>query len=286
MCPLGWLDELSDGRCKAPATYAGMCDKVQMLLGSSAAMKTELEIACGVCWPCTKGGEEAAATCVRDWAKPCPQGYAPQDIPYNEFREALGVTCMAGAFYEGTCEPQVSFQDFDGKRDFAERCQTSWPCQLTCKDGYAACPNGWHALGSGLCLAPDAYKVTGCPLLQSFHGWTNAMKSSFAQNCSVGFECAEDTDVGECPLDLSACPHHWQQEGSRCVPPPDMRGACATAWDMESKSAHEKISWASECGMKWPCAGESTAEVDTPRVPHISTAHAGPVDATGSIVQV
>jgi hypothetical protein len=29
---------------------------------------------------------------------------------------------------------------------------------------------------------------------------------------SVGFECAEDTDVGECPLDLSACPHHWQQE--------------------------------------------------------------------------
>jgi len=283
MCPLDWADELSDGRCKAPATYAGRCSKVQMLLGSSAAEKMELEIACGLCWPCTKGGEEAA-TCVRDWAQPCPQGYAPQDIPYNEFREASGITCMAELFYEGQCEQQVAFQDLYEKKDFVERCQTSWPCRRTCEEGYAACPSGWQVLGSGLCSAPDAYKVSGCPLLQSFRGWTDDMKGSFAQKCSVGFECADDTNVGECQLNLSACPRHWQQEGSRCLPPPDMRGACATAWDMDSKSAREKIAWASECGMNWPCAGESSAEMGAPRMVHISTGRAGPVDASGSIV--
>jgi len=286
MCPLGWLDELNDGRCKAPATYAGKCSKVQMLLGSSAAEKMELEITCSMCWPCAKGGEEAGATCVRDWARPCPQGYALQDIPYNEFHEASGMTCMADLFYEGECEQQVAFNGLSEKQDFAQRCQTSWPCQLKCEAGYATCPGGWQALGNGLCSAPDSYKVIGCPLIASFRGWTGAMKSGFAQKCSVNFECAGDTEV-ECQLNLGSCPRRWQQEGSRCAPPPDMRGACATVWEMGSKSGPEKIAWASECGgIDWPCMGESLVEAGGPRAPHINTGRAGPVDASGSIIGV
>ncbi len=60
-----------------------------------------------------------AATCARDWARPCPHGraflqgarvsmearahagYTLQDIAFNEFFEAAGMTCTADLFYEG-----------------------------------------------------------------------------------------------------------------------------------------------------------------------------------------
>jgi len=142
LCPLGWT-ELTDGRCAAPKTYAGTCSDKQIFLGTSVAEKMEAEISCGICWPCARGGEDTSATCTRDWVQPCPNGYNPQDISHSEFSDTSGVTCLADLTYEGECEQQVVFNDARAKQEFAERCQTSWPCLSACEgDG---CPGSASA---------------------------------------------------------------------------------------------------------------------------------------------
>merc|ERR1712224_764612 len=90
------------------------------------------------------------------------------------------------------------------------RCQTSWPCKNICPHAFEACPKGWFSIGDGSCMAPDFYKVSGCPLLQRFNGWTNDMKSEFAKTCGVEWLCSEEDPhnlrIDGCVLDLSACP--------------------------------------------------------------------------------
>lgn len=142
-CPLGWT-ELTDGSCAAPKTYEAACSNKQVFIGSSVAEKMEVELSCAICWPCSGGGADSAATCVRDWAQPCPNGYSPQDLPNNEFSEASGVTCVADLTYEGECEAEISFKDSHAKQEFSERCQTSWPCKPTCEGG--VCTEGVAAL--------------------------------------------------------------------------------------------------------------------------------------------
>merc|ERR1712083_837534 len=75
----------------APADYAGICNTRQSFMEGSVVEKEEVELICGVCWPCT---------CERDWAKPCPAGYSL--IGDN--------TCSADIGYEGQCEQLVSFK--------------------------------------------------------------------------------------------------------------------------------------------------------------------------------
>lgn len=144
LCPLGWT-EFTDGSCAAPKAYAGTCSKRQVFVGVSVAEKMEAEIACSMCWPCARGGEGTSGSCVRDWAQPCPNGYSPKDLANHEFSETSGLTCVADLTYEGECEPEVIFQDVQRKRDFSERCQTSWPCKFVCEgDG---CSEGSAAAG-------------------------------------------------------------------------------------------------------------------------------------------
>lgn len=288
-CPLGW-SELSDGRCKAPAAYEGKCTEVQMFMGSSGAAKMELEMTCSICWPCTKGAKEA--TCDRDWSRPCPNGFAPKDIDFNHFSEARGTTCVADVLYEGECEPQVLFEGAAAKHEFAERCQTSWPCKRTCEN-YAYCPNGWQPIGDSLCMAPDWYKVEGCPLLQSFRGWPQAMKTEYAEKCALEWLCAEGGSMeaeGCQQLDLSSCPRHWIAKGAgQCAPPADAKGSCTEA-KVGDMSAAEKIAFAVDCGIEWPCQGEAAAaaeELAAPREPaHLETETDGPIDALGRKVAV
>lgn len=289
-CPLDWT-ELSDGRCKAPSLYKGDCNKLQTFLGSTVAAKIELELSCAVCWPCTKVGADATAACVRDFTKPCPYGYTPQDISYNEFREAAGITCAADAlFYEGECEQQVLFKDLQAKQEFSERCQTSWPCIHTCQGALTACPNGWQPAGDGLCVAPEFYKVDGCPLLQRFRGWTNAMKIDFAHTCGVDWLCSQNVKMDEeyCQeLDFSSCPQDWiTKDGTRCAPSPDAQGVCVEAArasggvEMASMSTEQKIRWSTDCGIEWPCKGETAAaeSLGEPRAPaHADADHNGPI---------
>lgn len=166
-CPLGWK-ALPDGRCKAPASYTGMCGDTQTFMGSSVAQKMELETSCEICWPCTRGNDQAA-TCIRDWTSPCPQGFTPQEIVHNELQGASGANCVANIFYEGECEQQVVFNDVAAKHEFAERCQTSWPCQQMCQDN--SCQDAEDMSGGGKgqqkstsflaarVLPVDAYKI-------------------------------------------------------------------------------------------------------------------------------
>lgn len=287
-CPLAWA-ALADGRCVAPAGYAGECSEDQSFIGSSAAEKMELEITCGICWPCARGGESEAAMCRRDWAQPCPNGYSPQDIPYNEFRDADATTCAAELLYEGECEQQVIFKDVVAKQEFSERCQTSWPCHQTCGDSYAACPDGWESVGDGLCMAPESYKANGCPLLQGFHGWSNGMKTDFAEKCGVSWPCstAAEAQRGDCQqLDLSSCPRRWAaMGGGGCAAPPDIRGDCAEA-ELANMSDEQKLTFAADCGVEWPCFGEIVnVGPAAPRPPaQVGTDLAGPIDAAGHIV--
>eukprot|EP00747_Dinoflagellata_sp_TGD_P169593 gnl/TRDRNA2_/TRDRNA2_198943_c0_seq1.p1 gnl/TRDRNA2_/TRDRNA2_198943_c0~~gnl/TRDRNA2_/TRDRNA2_198943_c0_seq1.p1 ORF type:complete len:187 (+),score=25.63 gnl/TRDRNA2_/TRDRNA2_198943_c0_seq1:81-641(+) len=50
-CPLDWHTG-PDGTCTAPPGYAGFCDTSQSFIGASAERREEVELMCGVCWPC------------------------------------------------------------------------------------------------------------------------------------------------------------------------------------------------------------------------------------------
>merc|ERR1712050_247755 len=177
-CPLGWV-ELADGICSAPLDYKGDCSKQQGFMGGSAVEKEEVELMCGVCWPCKDD-----AACVRDWSRPCPFGYAPSVIRYDDFATAAGTSCEADLTYDGQCEAQISFQSDEDKRSFAQRCKVAWPCKAVCgTNAQSTCPEDWTHAGDGYCVAPAHYKVPTCRLLQNFRGWTSNMKLEFAQQC-------------------------------------------------------------------------------------------------------
>jgi len=271
--------------------YGGVCSDSQLFLGSSVATKIESETICWVCWPCADGANQTQ-TCVRDWARPCPHGYSPQKIEYYEYSAAPGITCSADIFYEGECEQQVIFKDIGSKHAFTKRCKTSWPCASKCEDGLATCPQDWGRVGGGLCVAPSWYKKSGCPLLQNFRGWTNNMKYNFSEACDVAWPCSEDADLAEedCKqLNVAACPRDWlvKLDDKLCYPPQYAEGVCAKPFDSGSFSQEEKIRWASDCDIEWPCIGER-AEAGKfsagPRSPsHVGTELSGPIDSAGRI---
>lgn len=292
-CPLGWA-ELVDGRCASPPEYEGACNTSQTFIGSTVAAKMELEMVCGLCWPCTKGAQPA--TCIREYSRPCPYGYVPQDIAYSDFRDAVGTSCSADLFYEGECEQQVHFKDIQAKQEFSERCAVSWPCRRDCEDSLAHCPDGWQSAGGSLCMAPDYYKVDGCPLLGSFSGWTSTMKREFGQTCGVEWLCTGTQHEELCQqLDLTDCPRDWlAKDGGNCIPPADDQGACAQATRsaggvrMSSMSAEQKIRWAADCGVDWPCiGGRAVADASVgPRSPaQADSDSSGPIDSSGSVVR-
>jgi len=117
-CPSGWT-AAADGRCKAGAGYTGPCAAEQSFQGAD---KLELELTCGICWPCSKG----AGSCSRDWSAPCPNGYA---LVESQTAAAQQGSCRATESYDGGCEVLAGpFADQAAKEKFAERCLTSWPC--------------------------------------------------------------------------------------------------------------------------------------------------------------
>merc|ERR1712232_1487326 len=85
--------------------------------GTSAVEKEEIELACGVCWPCD---DENA--CVRNWALPCPNQYSQVET------ESGAIGCVADIDASSKCESEITFGDEDDKRKFAERCGISWAC--------------------------------------------------------------------------------------------------------------------------------------------------------------
>lgn len=211
-CPLGW-HHLGEGRCSAPTKYTGICNRTQYFIGSTVEEKMEAEFSCSVCWPC-KVAADAESICNRQWHLPCPSGYSPKDIPYNEFGATEGMTCVQDLLHDGPCEYEVSFADDDAKFAFAARCRTSWPCESGCEDIPTNCPIDWIHIGRGSCVAPNSYKtaVPGCALLQDFRGWKPKMKREFSVKCQVQWSC----DASSRPNPL--CSHTWRRSGKPWLP--------------------------------------------------------------------
>jgi len=224
-----------------------MCSARQSFAGRD---KREVELICGVCWPCADMAE-----CDRDWHRPCPHGFRAADIPTPEYRRALGPVCVAESDYDGPCEQRVRFTGILDKQLFAERCRASWPCKRHCeKSVLSMCPVGWAHIGDSICAAPANFKVPGCHLLATFAGWSAAMKTEFAETCGVEWPCVTDQDaapepkdgplpLGQCSeLDLSssACPRSWARKGTFCLPPARAEGRCAVAVDFTRMVAEEE----------------------------------------------
>lgn len=289
-CPLGWT-QTNHGMCEAPFEYDGLCRRRQSFQGGSAMGKIEVELSCGVCWPC-----KDSTGCLRNWALPCPDGYSLKDIPINEYANASGNVCLADLGYDGPCEPEVSFEDARAKQLFAERCKTSWACNSHCETRVnSRCPQEWTHIGGDLCVAPATYKVPGCKSVRSFRGWTAEMKTNFSEACRVSWPCESDEDKDKlqshdgpvreatCELDLSrySCPRSWSRRADGfCEPPPDPSNSCEVAKKFDGLSAEEKILWASDCLVDWPCIGEVTEIVETLR----QGQEVGPIDEDGRIV--
>mmetsp|Transcript_45379 Transcript_45379/g.135682 ORF Transcript_45379/g.135682 Transcript_45379/m.135682 type:complete len:275 (+) Transcript_45379:178-1002(+) len=272
-----------------------MCSARQSFAGRD---KREVELICGVCWPCADMAE-----CDRDWHRPCPHGFRAADIPTPEYRRALGPVCVAESDYDGPCEQRVRFTGILDKQLFAERCRASWPCKRHCeKSVLSMCPVGWAHIGDSICAAPANFKVPGCHLLATFAGWSAAMKTEFAETCGVEWPCVTDQDaapepkdgplpLGQCSeLDLSssACPRSWARKGTFCLPPARAEGRCAVAVDFTRMVAEEKLRWASECLASWPCVGEAPA-ADQVRPRRAFEAHferAGPLGVGGDIMPI
>lgn len=164
-----------------------------------------------------------------------------------------------------------------------------------CGHKLAKCPQYWEDVGEDLCLAPKWYKhlnqrtKTWCELLKSFRGWTDKMKEEYREECWVTWVCKKakkpDLEEEECDeLDLSECPRGWSlKENGRCAPPTDVRieGNCSDG-NFAKKTDEEKLAWASDCGINWPCMGEEKVLPETrPRAPGIFAkipGSPGPID--------
>lgn len=286
LCPLQWT-YAGGGRCVAPESYKGDCASTQVVTGLAAWQKQSLEAACALCWPCLDDPE-----CPRNWAQPCPLGYAPTALAVEDFGRAAGITCQADAEVSGQCETILSFAGIADKTNFAKRC-ASWPCQTSCGDvGYDDCPINWTPVGNGFCAAPAYYKVGGCSLLQNFQGWTSDMKLTTGADCQLAWRCASAKLLPNGPPDdatceqvaTEGCPLFWSALGDGfCMPPVGYTGPCAEATNFSGMQYPEKLRWATKCLQNWPCVSSGSTRQHTPVAPfmgvHLKNGALGGSDA-------
>jgi len=282
-CPVGWTVHKDGAECLAPAGYKGYCDVNQTFLLGDAGDKMEAESTCGMCWPCLDA-------CDRDWTAPCPQGYTPQDIPFDKFSAMQFPECAADS--DTKCQYMETFTSTEQKKSFQDTGCGAWAClgAPTCHK-YGQCPNAWLTIGKDTCVAPKWYaKKTNCPPLMVFRDWTDAMRQQFAVECSVSF-CADEEIAKDgvfipeaAPeVDTSRCPLGWSPSSSNslCHPPEGLAGLCTSPKSFAGMTHEQKIRWASDCiTVRWPLEGE-TAEVASLVV---SDGGAGPINNDGIIV--
>jgi len=181
-------------------------------------------------------------TCERDLSAACPDGW-----------EASEGGCSAPASYAGGC---AAFQAFgaattqQAKLEFAATCGAPWPCAGGCANGadYEACPLGWQAMGGGYCSSQASTK---CGSLFNFAAMGVAQKQELAKDCGLKWACKES-----CAQDFGArCPAGWSSVDDLCVAPASYAGECDYSVDTTDMTASEKQTFASHCGVKFPCAG-------------------------------
>jgi CPW-WPC domain-containing protein len=59
-----------------------------------------------------------------------------------------------------------------------------------------------------------------------------------------------------CQSDMTSCPLGWQRKGVMCFADANYSGPCASFHDLSDMSAEEKLAFAQQCGITFPCQGE------------------------------
>jgi len=162
-CPVGWTVHKDGAECLAPAGYKGYCDVNQTFLLGDAGDKMEAESTCGMCWPCLDA-------CDRDWTAPCPQGYTPQDIPFDKFSAMQFPECAGDS--DTKCQYMETFTSTEQNKNVSGY-------RLRCLGllGCAYMPQVWslpqcmadHRQGH-MCCAEVVCKEDQLPTLDGFQG--------------------------------------------------------------------------------------------------------------------
>merc|ERR1712066_1052509 len=158
------------------------------------------------------------------------------------------------------------------KRKFADRCSVSWPCREICDGDLSSCPFGWTLIGDAVCAAPRSYNK--CQLLQGFRGWTDHMKFDYAHKCGVSWPClakdvADNVDgpvvSAACTeLNMAPCPLAWtSSKNGVCHPPTIAAGLCTQPIQTGSMTVEQKLAWAGDCLLMWPC-GDADSSLRNP----------------------
>jgi len=122
---------------------------------------------------------------------------------------------------------------------------------LSCSRDYAqACPEHWIDDGDGHCSVPPSYSGQ-CVAGMRFSSMTPIEKGREAESCAAVFPCA-----GSCYRDMSAlCPESWDEDvAQECVAPPSYAGPCVATQRLVALSSSEKVAFAQDCNVQWPCA--------------------------------
>lgn len=194
-------------------------------------------------------------TCVRDYSKACPVGWA-------DLGDAT--TCLAPFNYRGACPAKVTFGGLSSadKSATAARCNSVFPCVGAYISNYeAACPDGWTVDG-GDCVAPATYSGP-CVGRKSFTGFNFLEKASWGAACgiawprrSAGATRNEGFAKKSCAADHnSPCPSGWSLDGDSgtCRASTDYHGSCSYYQQFQHFSVQQKDEFAARCNVQWPC---------------------------------
>merc|ERR1711862_503151 len=211
--------------------------------GMSAKDKADFGATCSARWPC-----EAAA--VHSYVSPCPIGW---------LLEGNSVCVPPDNSSCGTAPANLTVKE---KQHLEAACDCSWPDADVCTKNYSrSCPTGWFE-GNGECTAAPGYDR--CGTVQRFGGWSVAEKMSWEAQCGSSWPCVRG--VG-CKVDWGApCPADWVSyaDGAFCFAPNTFAGTCpGVLRGVSSMTESEKAKVASECGIAWPCVGETISPAAT-----------------------
>ena len=119
--------------------------------------------------------------CVEDYSGACPDGWNSTEGGCR----SSGATQCPGTY-------SFSSATTAEKVNFANECQTPWPCASTCAKNYSSCPIGWVDTGNGTCSGPaGAYE--GCSDIYDFSSLSVGEKRQLVLACELQWECLDST---------------------------------------------------------------------------------------------
>lgn len=256
-CPAGWT-AVQDGVCEAPLSYTGPCRSRSASFATEEAKK-QFESACRVQWA-------SEDSCEPDLGVPCPLGWQ---------HEGDGI-CRAPIGYTGTCANRVKMFDDQYKRDFAARCDVSWPCAACSQSFGSTCPTGWSSFDN-LCVAPRTY-AGPCVPFANLNGFTTGEKKKYSELCGVQF-CSETSAQPTCETSAT-CPEGWESIGGHCYLS-SYTGPCRPLVSADDLGRLGKDAFAERCGVNFACLKYRTGAAGSDQEEEVPS---GPIDASGRIV--